>query len=262
MPDESKFQEIYAQYRRWVVGIFFQEIRHLGTADLWLSGIPSEYFSFGAPTVAEPALFDIQGVEDALAREGKRPAVVLTEAQQALGFPELLVRRGYVLDNRDAWLIFQESADRVHSDSGLELREIGLDDFGEYTAVMARIFPSFSGRSQYSQMEHDFMLGTVRSPVADLKLRIYAGFDGGKIVAAGAMFWSQAEKFCYLHDGGTLEEFRGRGYQQALIQKRVDDCLKMDTERIYVSTEQGTASWRNCIKSGFEHLQTFQLFTQ
>lgn len=62
----------------------------------------------------------------------------------------------------------------------------------------------------------------------------FAAFHEGRPVATGRMFTHQG--LSYLNDGGTLENFRNRGAQSALISTRVNRAMELRSELCIVQT--------------------------
>lgn len=83
----------------------------------------------------------------------------------------------------------------------------------------------------------------------------YGAFDGERLVATGA-FYIQT-KTIWIDFASTLEDYRGRGAQSALLQRRFADAVQMGAELAVVETAQETAdkkapSYRNMIRYGFK----------
>ena len=82
----------------------------------------------------------------------------------------------------------------------------------------------------------------------------YGAFDNGRLVATGA-FYMQA-KTIWIDFAATLEGYRGRGAQSALLHRRFTDAIQMGAEMAVVETAQETEdkkapSYRNMIRYGF-----------
>ena len=81
--------------------------------------------------------------------------------------------------------------------------------------------------------------------------------------AAGAgLFYSEQGNFAYLHNAGTLNEYRKKGYQTTLIKHRVNIALENGIDNIYSIVEQGEQSWSNCIKNGFNQVQVMNILVK
>lgn len=83
----------------------------------------------------------------------------------------------------------------------------------------------------------------------------YMAFDGEKPAATGAFFIEG--EFAWISFASTLPEFRGRGAQSALAERRVRDMIDLGAKWISVETAEETAdhaapSFRNLTRLGFE----------
>jgi len=55
-----------------------------------------------------------------------------------------------------------------------------------------------------------------------------------------------------LFGAGTLPDFRGRGFQSALLRTRMKAAADAGCDLVVVVTQGGTTSYRNCVRLGFE----------
>jgi ribosomal protein S18 acetylase RimI-like enzyme len=77
-----------------------------------------------------------------------------------------------------------------------------------------------------------------------------------KKVAATASLLVQEDGLAQMTGSGTLREFRGRGIQKALIQRRLADAEKAGCDVAVVVTAPGTRSQENMLRRGFQLLYT------
>jgi GNAT superfamily N-acetyltransferase len=74
---------------------------------------------------------------------------------------------------------------------------------------------------------------------------------GGKIVACAAGLTIREHRVFAMCGAGTLEGFRGRGLQTALLRARMVAAAEAGCEYAVVVTRGGTTSQRNCERLGF-----------
>jgi hypothetical protein len=126
----------------------------------------------------------------------------------------------------------------------LELREADAsvaDDFGataqagfEMPAELARSLGALVGRPRW---------------------RTYVAYDGSTPAAAAAMFLDRG--YAWLGIGATLPHHRGRGAQNALLERRIRDAVALGVRGLAVETEapaageEPGASYRNIVRAGF-----------
>jgi GNAT superfamily N-acetyltransferase len=99
-------------------------------------------------------------------------------------------------------------------------------------------------------------MGELKMEYPGLKLELYLIYEEGIPVSGAGLFFSKERNFAYLHDAGTLERYRGKGYQSDLIRYRVNRALEEGIDRIYSSVDYGSKSWANCIQCGLIQLHT------
>ena len=79
----------------------------------------------------------------------------------------------------------------------------------------------------------------------------FIGIEDGKDVCyCGVRLW---ENVAYLSRAGVMPDFRGKGYQLRMIQKRLEYIKKQGITRVVTDTiASNTASNNNLIKAGFK----------
>lgn len=87
------------------------------------------------------------------------------------------------------------------------------------------------------------------STVGFAKWRHYLAYVDGKPAGAAAIYLDQA--YAWLGIGSTLQEFRRRGVQQALIARRLEDAMALGVEHFVAETESHNISCQNLVQAGF-----------
>lgn len=88
--------------------------------------------------------------------------------------------------------------------------------------------------------------------------RVYFACDGVLPIGVGAMYVKDGR--AWLGVGATLREYRGRGAQTLLLNRRVNDAVAMGVRSIHAETGRPTQgepigpSYRNISRAGFEVL--------
>jgi GNAT superfamily N-acetyltransferase len=108
-------------------------------------------------------------------------------------------------------------------------------------------------------VENAFFPDGAPEPFQDLLTPLYrmegaitfAASVEGKVAACGAGLVIPQHRIFAICGAGTLQEFRGRGLQTALLQARLAAAAKAGCEYAVVVTQGGTISQRNCERLGF-----------
>lgn len=89
---------------------------------------------------------------------------------------------------------------------------------------------------------------------------LYAGYDGERVVAAGAL-WLEGDR-AWLGLGATLPEARGRGGQGAIMARRIADAIASGAQVLVTDVanpqpDQPNHSYNNMVRCGFrlQHLR-------
>lgn len=159
--------------------------------------------------------------------------------------PELLAARGFTLHNR--WVkLSRPTADPPSAPTTLTVESIGPEHADAWSHVLVTGFGLPEGLAP---------LWATR--VGRPGWTHYLAYDGDT-PAAGAALYVQ-EGVAWLGGMATLETFRGRGAQGALIARRLRDaaghgCDVAVTETAEPTGTRDAPSWRNMKRFGFEEL--------
>ncbi|MCW5777181.1 MAG: hypothetical protein KIS87_12155 [Phycisphaeraceae bacterium] len=98
--------------------------------------------------------------------------------------------------------------------------------------------------------------GMIASTVRTMTRECIAGFIGrigGRVAAVGAVEWTEIEgaRLCALAGAVTVEEFRGRGVQLALISHRLNAARDLGCTIALIESFPGIATERNAARLGF-----------
>jgi|GEM_PF-4960050 len=84
----------------------------------------------------------------------------------------------------------------------------------------------------------------------------------GKITGIGGVLYSKELNLGYLTNACTLPEFRGKGIQQRMIQKRCGELYRMGITRVFSIAEPGCISYHNLVKREFEDVDRYALYAK
>lgn len=224
------------------------------------SKIKSPYYSITIPLTEKVELFDIKSIEKNYSESGNKSSIYLLETQQLSGFTEFLIKSGYTFDGRDTWMLF----DKTNKNAAIPVKpvEITKETFTDFYNVLDVVFSDFDGNDSYQSVIKNSLGSVLNTLHPDLVSRVFVIYENSTPVSGGALLYSKSGNFAYLHDTGTLEEYRGKGYQTSLIRHRVEIATKEGIENIFSLVEHGGQSWRNMIKNGFKQKHVANLFVK
>jgi hypothetical protein len=251
---QEDFQKLFNTHWKWQKGVFSTDIVEEDGVVYYFGRLNSEFFDVAIPQVGTPNKLNLDLIKRRFEAAERTPSFYLTEELQKKGFVEYLIRNGFSLLDSDTWMVLDESV-YGEQEPNSKVTEVDLDKFGDYYSVLSVVFKDFQSNEKYLEICKNSLAGKVKSEnFDDFKSELYLIYDNDKPAAGGGMFYSVKGNFAYLHDAGTLEEFRGKGYQTDLIKYRANKALGLGINRIYSLTEQGEQSWKNMIKIGFNQL--------
>jgi len=255
------FKEVWELHQKWGKDVLYRKIIQKRTSRIILSDIGGEFYNFAYPTTDDPIKLDLQEIENALHEQKEKSVIVLLAEHQRVGFTEHLIRNGYSFLARDTWVGYNIETYRETSTRS-EVVKVIPEKFSDYDTVLGKVFADWPGNATYNEICRKTIAGELKGSFKTLKSELYLIYDKGKPAAGAGLFYSEEGNFAYLHDAGTLEEYRGKGYQTDLIRHRVNVALKNGVDRIYSSVEHGEQSWSNMTKIGFNDLHTSLVFVK
>lgn len=166
----------------------------------------------------------------------------LSPAAQPAQLPEWLEARGMTVSGRTA-KFYRGPETPAECQTSLRIVRAGKDDALTFGAVMREGFGM-----------PDLIDELSRSMVGAHGWHCYLALDDQKPVACAAMFLTPGA--AWLGCATTLEVYRGRGVQRAMLAQRIRDGLEAGCRLFTVETgmdtpESGNPSYRNMPRSGF-----------
>ena len=200
-----------------------------------------------------PGAAALDEIEVAFAARGAPVQVELAHlADPAIG--ALLTGRGYRLASFEnvLGLALTGEPGRV-APAGVEVRQIGADEFGSWLDVVAEGFahPDTSGVPAHEEFPREVIARAERDDTG--MTRYVALLDG--VIAGGARLRT-AEGIAQLTGAATAPAHRRRGVQTALLSARLADAAAAGCDIAVVTTQPGSKSQRNVQRQGFDLLYT------
>lgn len=157
--------------------------------------------------------------------------------------PGWLEKRGFSHHNN--WVKLWRGVEPCRrAESDLRVRRIGKEHAVSFARILVTSF-------EWPRPLESWVAQTVGRP----GWRHYMAFDREAPVATAALYVDGENGWIDL--ASTLPEYRGRGAQGALVEKRIQDARELGLRRLVVETaedkpEHGSSSYRNMRKYGFQ----------
>lgn len=256
----KNFEELWEAHFKWSLGILTKEVKSFKTVDIYLGNIPDIWNNFALPKVINPTDLDFEEIKTNLTPYSPSSTIYLHEKQAKGGFKEFLLQNNYRFSGTDTWLVFNPKAARDLTIKA-QVEKIGLAKFPDFGRLTLEVFKEEGyDDSVYNEICRKSLTGEIKSQVPDFSSEFFMIYEDGQPAAGAGLF--STDKLGYLHNDATAKEYRGKGYQTALIKRRVELCLKRRIETIFSVVENESQSFKNYQKCGFETWQIGQLFVR
>lgn len=181
-------------------------------------------------------------LEDVRSYGVQRFFVQVNPFAQPKNLNELLESRG--LTFRNNWVKLVRRAELLEeAECPFEVRAITKKHAEEFGRVCTSCFdwPEWMGKA-------------LAVSVGCTRWNFYGAFDGDSLVGTGAFYLD--DDLAYISMAATLPEYRGKGAQQKLAARRINDAISQGCRWLTVETaedtpERSAPSYRNMIRLGF-----------
>jgi hypothetical protein len=142
------------------------------------------------------------------------------------------------------WMKFiRDASPAVTRNPELDIRKIGPEHAKDFARIVAPCF-------DMTEASVPLVAGMVHHP----QWHLYMGFDGDKPAATGAIFFQHGAAHCDW--GSTHSDFRRRGFQGAMLARRINDAIEMGATRLFTETGEAVPddpqhSYNNIMRYGF-----------
>jgi GNAT superfamily N-acetyltransferase len=158
---------------------------------------------------------------------------------------ELTRERGYGIEELNNVLARKlDRAEKFPVRDGFNIRRSTQEESPVFSGILRQSFFPDGGEPE----GFDEMLAPMFSFSGSLKF--VAEIDG-QVVATGAGLVIPDHKIVGLYGAGTLEKYRGRGLQTAILERRMEAAAEAGCEYAVIITQGGTTSQRNAERLGF-----------
>ncbi|MEK9179465.1 MAG: GNAT family N-acetyltransferase [Patescibacteria group bacterium] len=166
-----------------------------------------------------------------------------------------MLNHGYKKDLDDLY-VYKE-LDKNNEVPSLNFAEVNKNNLNLFIQVSTECFPDFPNNTEYCEFCYK-----ISSAVKDKRnLNIVLMIDN-KVAAFGSVLVSSELKIAYLHNLGTLGQFRRKGYFEALVKYLSNFAFQNGATIICANVEDGGASHSGFTKLGYKKDSKFYHFTK
>ena len=256
------FEELWNTHHMWGQNVWIKK-KHEVEQNIIVnqSYVENIYFTYAYTSLDALTPQQLPIIEEKFASFSSQPAIFVNETQRKNHMPEFLIRHGYQYAFNDSWMFYNPSMP-IELSEGIKIEDIDSNTFDDFSSILSVVFSSFPANPQYLEICRKSLTEKPDNGMNDFASTFFVIYDNGVPASGAGMFYSLEQNFAYLHNAGTLEAYRGKGYQSALIKYRVHLAQSLGINRIYSSVSQGSVSWANMIRCGFDEGQNLLLFTK
>ncbi len=244
------------------IAAFEDVYRAANTEDVDSCGISHEHVGSGSVMVAsridvlalnrvvglglwEPATDDhIKSLVESYRSAGvNRFFVQVHPSAQPESLREMLEEKGFCHHNN--WVKLYRNLDPPSpAKTSLQVKRVGSQEAGDFTRIVA---PAFNWP--------EIMQPWLTRIIDRNNWHHYMAYDGDKPVATGSFYTK--DSYAWIDFAATLADYRGKGAQTALAERRIRDAADMGCRLLVVETaeqtpEHSAPSYRNMVRMGFE----------
>lgn len=143
------------------------------------------------------------------------------------------------------------------SESAANLTVVDDSSLEDFVKMSNSCFPDWDNNEEYSRKCYNFdkAINTREFPSFILK-------DEGKASSFGALILSKELNLGYIHNTGTLEKYRRKGYFSSLIKSMCRYLLDRNISEVYAIVEEDSGSYHGFKKLGFDAVEKFYLYVK
>lgn len=164
-----------------------------------------------------------------------------------------LLNHGYKKDIDDLYV--WKELDKKYEIPSLDFIEVNESNLNLFIQASAECFPDFPNNTEYC--EFCFKISSTGIDKRNLNVLIMVN---NQVAAFGSVLVSRELKIAYLHNLGTLAQFRRRGYFDALVKYLSNYAFQNGASIIYANVEDGGASHNGFTKLGYKKDSKFYHF--
>lgn len=253
---DTEFAKLWDTHHTWGKSLWVKQKHTIDESIVVIEGMfNSIYFTYAYITGNTVSVSQLQAAQELFQSLKAQPIIMLNRQNQTVHLTEFLIKNGYQFSSNDSWMLYNAQYP-VEKSTDIHIADIDPNNFNDFYSVLSVVFSPFVNNEEYLTMCRNSLSTKADNGINDFTSTFYVIYDNEVPAAGAGLFYSLEQNFAYLHNAGTLEQFRGKGYQSALIKHRIHLAQSLGINRIYSVVSQGSVSWANMIRSGCDECQT------
>lgn len=145
----------------------------------------------------------------------------------------------------------------VEHEEGINFIETDDSMREKHLVAAAATFPEYEGERAYTERFLNF-----GKEHEGKQFRNFILEKDGEIITFGSVIYDVEENLAYLHNAGTVEEFRRQGHFERFRKSTLNYLIEQGVTEAYAIVEDGGASESVLAKLGFESNMKFQIYSK
>lgn len=173
-------------------------------------------------------------------------------------FADYLSENEYTLDFVDCFLMKDLKEEYTITQDDNVIVEVASDNFDEFLSAALKTFPEWGNEEDYTRFFAELAQNSTETKIfKDFMLKA-----NDTVASFGSIIMDKEINLAYVHNSGTLEQFRRQGYFTTLNMSFCNQALFNKINRIYVIVEQGEESHQAYQKMGFTEQGNYFIYTK
>jgi len=160
-------------------------------------------------------------------------------------------------DYIDSYMVLNVLNPIEFEDNNATLAEVTSDNFKQFKSAALQIFESWGNEEDYVNYFNE--LG--KNNTSEKSFKDYILEYNGSVVSIASVIFDTELNLAYIHNAGTLPEFRRNGYFNIINSFIINKAFELGISRVYSITEKGGESYNAYKKLGFKEEDTYYSFS-
>lgn len=247
----SKIEEAHILFN---MGTFFSsEIKHEEFTILFNNELPQDpYLNYVTKIrIRKNSKLVIDHIEQIFAQNKSKPSFYLMPYTHPKNFKDILVKKGYSIFTRDAWMFF-DLKKKVQYDMEIRVRKITKKEIADFKRVFNEVYTKGEEDDPYKGLSYlygEFLEKRLIKKQKEFVVEAYAAFMDDKLV--GTIVIIHNRSIACLYALAVLPQFRNRGIGKALIAACIQRAQNMKLQQFFLQTEKNSRNEKIFSKIGF-----------
>jgi len=161
------------------------------------------------------------------------------------------------MDYIDSYMVLDLETDIIFDDKNTKLIEVTESNFDDYKDIALEIFSNWGNEEDY--VDYFNNLSKTNTPARMFKDYILE--YNGSIVSIASIIIDTELNIAYIHNAGTVTEFRRNGYFNIINSYIINTAFDLGVSRFYSITEKDGESYNAYKKLGFKEQDSYYSFS-